>query len=447
MKIAFCTTCKGRLEHLRQTLPRNLADNPSDAIFVVLGYGDAALARYIVREHSTDLRSGHLVYYHFDTRDRFRMSHAKNMAARAAIREGADILVTLDADNFAGPFAPIAASLKPGTFMCPDFARIKTMPHGPARPQRGYAGRLAIRAQDFVKMGGYDEAFDTWRGEDIDLIYRLERLGYKSRFIDNKYLGVLPHDASVRFREYPEAVKFENSKQVKVLASRTETVVNGGRFGLGRVRCNFAPGTTTFKPIPTRVFGIGLHKTATSSLHRAFELMGFDSLHWGTGEAPLIWQEMNVLGRSPTLERWYAISDLPIPLLYQKLDRAYPGSKFVLTVRDEGEWVKSVERLWDRRFNPTRWMWDVYPFSNTIHRELYGQTHFDANVFVERYRRHNTEVREYFNNRPGDLLEMNMSEGGGWGKLAPFLGVAPPSTVYPRDNVTRALPVEIGYDY
>lgn len=26
--IAFCITCKGRTQHLRETLPKNLADNP-----------------------------------------------------------------------------------------------------------------------------------------------------------------------------------------------------------------------------------------------------------------------------------------------------------------------------------------------------------------------------------------------------------------------------------
>src|ERR1700722_18021784 len=136
--------------------------------------------------------------------------------------------------------------------------------------------------------------------------------------------------------------------------------------------------------------------------------MGFSSFHWGAGEAPRIWQEMNPRGRSATLEQWYALSDLPIPLLYEKLDRAYPGSKFILTVRNEADWVKSVERLWDPRFNSTRWIWDAYPFSNRIHKILYGQKHFDPSRMLATYRWHNESVREYFQDRPGDLLEMDM---------------------------------------
>ena len=34
-------------------------------------------------------------------------------------------------------------------------------------------------------------------------------------------------------------------------------------------------------PLRPRIFGLGLNKTATTSLHRALELLGFRSLHWG----------------------------------------------------------------------------------------------------------------------------------------------------------------------
>ena len=96
-----------------------------------------------------------------------------------------------------------------------------------------------------------------------------------------------------------------------------------------------------------------MQKTGTTSLHAALEILGFDSFHWGRGEAPRIWNEMNSFGRSNTLEQWYALSDNPIRVIYQKLDRAYPGSKFILTVRDEQDWLKSVERLWDPKYNAT----------------------------------------------------------------------------------------------
>jgi hypothetical protein len=182
-----------------------------------------------------------------------------------------------------------------------------------------------------------------------------------------------------------------------------------------------------------------MHKTATTSLDKAFQILGFDSLHWGKGEAPAIWDEMNSMGQSKTLERFYAACDLPIPILYKALDKAYPNSKFVLTVRDEHKWLASVERLWSREYNPTRWMWDVYPISNTLHHALYGRIDFNAETMLARYRKHNAEVLEYFKDRPSDLLVMDMESGAGWKELCAFIDIDQPACPYPWEYSTCKL--------
>jgi hypothetical protein len=457
-RVVFCTTCKGRTQHVVQTLPKNLADNP-DARFVLLDYCDPGpLRNYLWANHRADIGSGRLTLYsYFGALDPalaettlgnrvappdipFHMAHAKNMAARCAIREGADVLVTLDADNFAGPdFAQyVAANLGERSVLCPDFSLINAMPHGPDRPARGYAGRLAIRAQDFIKLGGYDNEFDTWRGEDFDLLFRLDRSGYSRRSIDNRFLNAVRHNAAVRFAEYPHAVQYEidSAYEIRSIAEREGTVRNSGSIGVGTVYRNFDPVPVSLPPIPTRVFGIGMHRTATTSLHHAFETLGFDSWHWRTGnDARLIWEEMNSglgSGRSATLEKWYALCDLPIPLLYRKLDAAYPGSKFILTLRNEQAWLNSVKWLWSDR-NPDRWTWDAFPVSDKLHTALYGRRDFNADVMLARYRRHNAEVREYFKGR-GDLLVMDMDQGHGWPELCGFLGCTIPAQPYPSSN-------------
>jgi len=454
-RIAFCTTCKGRAQHVEETLPKNLLDNCGyqNAVFIILDYNSQDhLLEFVKTRHSKALSSWRLVVYSYRVDTSFHLSHAKNMAARLGILEGADILVTMDADNFTGPgFAQFIAEkfkaapqTQPGMFLSPNFPLIHSLPYGPSRPLRGFAGRLAIRAQDFVKMGGYDETFDTWRGEDIDMISRLEKVGYRAQFIDNSYLIVIPHNAAVRFKEYPHARElFENKGQLKVIDKRTVTVVNYGRWGVGTVYNSFTNKEVKLLPLPTRIFGIGLHKTGTTSLDAAFKILGYDSLHWGTGEAPKIWNEMHSTGHSKTLEAWYAFSDLPIPVLYRELDKAYPGSKFILTIRNEQAWVKSVEKLWDPRYNPTRWMWDVYPFSNRVHKALYGREDFDRDTFLARYRRHNQEVQGYFKSRPDDLYVMDIDKEDKWPGLCAFLGVPEPSVPYPASNVTTKAPVEV----
>lgn len=444
-RIAFCTTCKNRTPHLRETLPRNIADNADypNCVFIVMDYGDAGELRSFLNTQQDYIKSGRLVTYRHDNGAAFHVSHAKNMAARCGIEEGADILVTLDADNFTGyRFAQFVAdefnklasepARVPGIFLCPDFPYIQSLPHGPARPQRGFAGRLAIRSMDFIKLGGYDEYFDTWRGEDLDMIARLTRMGWSMRHIPNQYLNVIPHAAGVRFAEYPHAREYENNWQtLKVISARKATIVNFGNFGVGKVYRNFGLEEIRLQTVPTRIFGIGMQRTATTSLHEALSALGFDSFHWGRGEAPMIYHEMKKQGRSHTLEQWYALSDTPIPLLYKELDKAYPGSKFILTIRDEQKWLKSVEALWDYKRNPMRSIWDKYPFSHYIHTVTYGRRDFDPQTFLERYRRHNAEVRAYFKGRDEDLLVMDMERGAGWVPLAGFLGRPIPGTPYP----------------
>jgi hypothetical protein len=445
MKIACVTTCKGRKHHLKETLPQNLRDNPA-AIFVILDYNDQDnLGEYLRREYAGEISSGRLIYYRNFDEPKFGMAHAKNQAHRCAIQEGADILVTLDADNFTGPgFANHIRDRFCGdsalSFICPDFNALPPRGHrfnasNPLRLGRGFAGRLAIRANDFLKAGGYNERFETWRGEDIDMIARLDRLRLKKGAIDPVFLNAIAHSTAVRFREYPDAERYENDEIYTATENAHDTVVNDGRFGCGVVYRNFDLCTpVTLTPIPTRVFGIGMMKTGTTSLHEAFQTLGFDSGHWKSAEwAKTIWWEMNKWGRSRTLEQDQALCDNPIPILYEKLDRAYPGSKFILTVRDEDEWIRSMENFWTYEGNPRRWTWDVDGFSHKMHGIIYGQIEFNEKIFRERYRKHNSEVENYFDGRP-DFLRLKVNGETSMEELCRFLGRPVVNTKFPHQH-------------
>ncbi len=426
MKIVFCTTCKNRAEHLKKTLPKNLKDNPNSH-FVVLDYGDSERLTKVFKP----LRSNRLSIYRFEA-GKFHMAHAKNMAARLAIRKGADILVTLDADNYTGKgfedYIRDTMSKETGIFLCP--LAIGKGHHSIRIKPRGVAGRLVIRSQDFVKAGGYDETYDTWRGEDVDLVARLRRMGLHPHTIDKKYLDCIMHQHGLRFKEYPHAQElYENDKVVARISLEKQTIVNYGKIGCGKVtRRN---GTVLIlDPIPTRIFGIGYHRTGTTSLAKAFDILGFDSFHFNSGDkARDIYEEMSEFGRSTTLERYYALCDSPMPILYKQLDKAYPGSKFILTVRDHNDWLESVEWLFSYK-NPERWTWDRWPISNILHRVMYGRTDFEKAVMSDSYRKHNEQVVKYFSNRPHDLLVMDTNHPS-WEELAGFLDQPVPPVPYP----------------
>ena len=437
--IAFCTTCKGRAQHLKLTLPKNLLDNSSysNCKFVIVDYNshDDLLA-YLRTAHESAIDSGRVVVYSYRHPTPFRMAHAKNMAHRCGLLEGADILVNLDADNYTGEgFASYIAaqfSMEPNIFL---WARM--VKEGDDRLPRGISGRIAVTKHAFLNTGGYDEKYDTWSPDDKDFNARLWRLGYQGREIQRRFLDGVLHNDKMRFKEYRHVQTHKGSDQFD-LAGEEHTIANYGNIGRGIVYRNFGDAPVELTLLPTRIFGIGLHKTATTSLHKALTILGYDSAHWTNAHwAKAIWREMSEHGYSRTLEAHYALSDLPIPLFFRELDQAYPGSKFILTMRQEDRWLKSVRNHFDPAHNIHRARWDTDPFSNKVHSLLYGRKKFDAEVMLVRYRRHYMEVKVHFMDRPADLLEMNMDAGAGWTELCHFLGQPVPSLPYPREFATQ----------
>jgi hypothetical protein len=456
--IVFCTTCKGRVQHIEETFLQNMRDNEDyrNCKFLVLDYDSTDhLADWLyVRLFREHRGAGKAVVYSFKQPGPFQMAHAKNMAHRLGILEGADILCNLDADNLTGPgFASYLAErftdVKEESFL---WARMIQ-----GRLPKGISGRIAVTAKQFLNSGGYDERYSTWGPDDKDFQTRLRRMGYLAREIAPQFLNAVLHNNRMRFKEYPEAqtVMGEEQFHQQIYESDT-TVVNFGHFGEGIVFRNFDfARPIVLGPLPTRIFGIGMHKTATTSLNAALKILGFDAAHWQDAHwAKAIWEEMTASGRSHTLERHYALSDLPITILYERLDKAYPGSKFILTMRSEEAWIRSVRNHWDHNRNPFRSTWSTDPFTHQVHKLVYGQKGFDAEIMLARYRRHNAEVREYFKDRPNDLLEMHMDGGdertpqgervryprppAGWPELCAFLNRPIPDRPYPRKFITQA---------
>jgi hypothetical protein len=407
------------------------------------------LLEYLHLTQSAAIQSGKLIVYSYPAPGPFRMAHAKNMAHRLGILEGADILVNLDADNFTGQnFASyVAEKFTAATEDAPVFLWANRNQPSELRYPKGCNGRIVVSKHAFLNAGGYDEKYNTWGPDDKDFNCRLRRLGYIGGEIDRSYLNVVLHTDRMRFKEYPHAEGAgEDSIEIE---NETTTIANWGRFGMGVVFRNFGAEPIELGPLPTRIFGIGMHKTGTTSLHSALQILGYDAAHWKSAHwAKSIWREMNaphpgldedgfqipysIYAKSPTLERSYALCDLPIPLLFRELDEGYRGSKFILTTRNEDRWLTSVKNHWDPDRNKFRAGWDSDPFTHKVHKLLYGQKGFNADLFRARFRRHNAEVLAHFKNRPDDLLVMDMDDGAGWPQLCGFLKRAIPSVPYPE---------------
>ena len=173
-----------------------------------------------------------------------------------------------------------------------------------------------------------------------------------------------------------------------------------------------------------KVFGTGWQRTGTTSLAKALAALGF-----ATRDYP---KELLHDLDCELLRTHEAFTDNPIPLLYQELDRRHPGAKFVHTERDEQAWLASCEWLFTT--GRVKFDWKNHPIVDEIHVALYGTAEFDSQLFLERYRRHNREVRAYIDGRPDDLLIMDITRGQGFEVLCPFLGVPAPAASFPHWN-------------
>ena len=67
-----------------------------------------------------------------------------------------------------------------------------------------------------------------------------------------------------------------------------------------------------------------------------------------------------------------------------------------------------------------------------------GAPEGNESIYLERYRRHSEEVREYFKDRPQHLLIMDLTAGDGWQALCDFLGHEAPDKPFPRANTAES---------
>ena len=174
----------------------------------------------------------------------------------------------------------------------------------------------------------------------------------------------------------------------------------------------------------SKVFCIGFHKTGTTTLEVALKKLGYRVTgSFGTKD-PDIASKVHDMAYA-MVERFDAFEDNPWPILYKELDARFPGSKFILTRRPAEAWIRSQVKDFATTETPMR-RW--------IYGENAGCPAGNEDTYIERYERHNREVLEYFSDRPGDLLVMDIPADAGWEKLCAFLGHDVPDKPFPHAN-------------
>jgi hypothetical protein len=189
-----------------------------------------------------------------------------------------------------------------------------------------------------------------------------------------------------------------------------------------------------------KIFQIGFNKCATTSLSHLFEECSVPSLrsvHWDSGhlarrilsnhrdglpllqgyEDAVFFSDMEAFYREDGRLRWVFIPEI----LFRELDRQYPGSKFILNVRDVDAWIASRLRhstMFDEQGNR---------YEDESRRRMYFDQHMECfglsrEQVVQKWRddfeSHVAQVKEHFEGR-GDLLVYDIDRDG-LGKMLDF---------------------------
>jgi GT2 family glycosyltransferase len=202
MRAALITVAHGRHEHWRRQR-HALAGSPGAERHVLVALEDAGLPRDAADPPL------HVVELEADPA-RLPLARARNLGAEAALARGAELLVFLDVDCIPGPgllegYSRAAADpasrrrllCGPVTYLEPpgpggyDLSGLEALdrPH-PARPapRRGevrlggshelfWSLSFAVGARTWRRIGGFDEAYAGYGGEDTDFGQRARRAG------------------------------------------------------------------------------------------------------------------------------------------------------------------------------------------------------------------------------------------------------------------------------
>lgn len=172
-------------------------------------------------------------------------------------------------------------------------------------------------------------------------------------------------------------------------------------------------------PTSPKVFGIGLSKTGTTSLTKALRILGYDAI------------QAQTLGDILTHE---ASTDTPVAARFQELDRMHSNSKFIMTMRDKWEWLKSCEHHFGDGNDLLRYKKEVAIEYAFCRGKLYGSLEFDEEAWLMAYSRHLSLVFDHFANRSNDIIWMDITHGDGWQMLCHFLDKPIPQQAFPHLN-------------
>jgi N-terminal domain of galactosyltransferase len=244
-RLSFCTTAMDRLDHVRQTLLNNIANNDDypDIEFVLLDYSSKdGLGDWVKSQAMHLLNSGKLTYFRVDGMKYYSSPHSNNISCLVST---GTVLCTLDADNF----VPRGFSFHLNELM---HRHPRAFAHNVKAAPSNTKGRIAFFRSDFMQIGGYNEDLLGWGWVDKDLRMRLCAAGCAIQWLHPKYAKHIAHDNKLRTQNMGpgRSMRFTTSKKNEKISreniAQNIFIANSGRvWGAATLTRNFSQIVTT----------------------------------------------------------------------------------------------------------------------------------------------------------------------------------------------------------
>ena len=154
----------------------------------------------------------------------------------------------------------------------------------------------------------------------------------------------------------------------------------------------------------SKIFGIGLSRTGTTSLNNFLTELGYNVIHYPYERD--LWAWDNDGG-----------TDITVTNNYKELDARFPNSKFIHTTRDKNEWLDSIVPYLERKRS-----WGMGEWAVNNKTQLYGSPFPNREESSNAWDRHGYDVYKYFEYRPNDYIKVDIVGGDSPRELLKFLG-------------------------
>ncbi len=201
-----------------------------------------------------------------------------------------------------------------------------------------------------------------------------------------------------------------------------------------------------------KIFCIGFNKTGTTSLESLLDTNGLRAAPQPIFERNILTYfnqtpeaYINLIKHFSKSYQFYQDIPFSLPNFYKILDKEFPNSKFILTIRDnEDEWYDSLIRFYKQSFpsftSPQQIEYILPGVIYKILTECWGGTKedpYNKKQLTQSYLNHIKDVKTYFKDREDDLLIVNLKDKDLTLKLENFIGVKFANKKIPHLNRTK----------